>query len=193
MNFHLEELKSLIKIESNDVRMIGIYGLGGIGKTTIAKVVYNNISHQFESRIFLENVREKSKDHSSLLQLLKELLNGVVTGKTKEISSVDEGIHVIRNRFHSKKVLLILDDVDNLKQLKFLAGEHGWFGLGSRIIITSRDQQCLNVHEVDASYKVEVLNYKESIQLFCQHAFKQNIPKSDVWKVALFVKHELMK
>ena len=86
---------------------------------------------------------------------------------------------MIRNRFHSKKVLLILDDVDNLKQLKFLAGEHGWFGPGSRIIITSRDQQCLNVHEVDASYEVEALNYKESIQLFCQHAFKQNIPKSD--------------
>ncbi|XP_034680298.1 disease resistance protein RPV1-like [Vitis riparia] len=179
MNFHLEELKSLIKLESNEVRMIGIYGLGGIGKTTIAKAVYNNISHQFESRIFLENVRERSKDFSSLLQLLKEVLNGVVKGKNKKISSVHEGINVIRNRFHSKKVLLILDDVDNLKQLKFLAGERGWFGPGSRIIITSRDQQCLNVHEVDASYEVEALNYKESIQLFCQHAFKQNIPKSD--------------
>ena len=179
MNFHLEELKSLIKLESNDVRMIGIYGLGGIGKTTIAKAVYNNISHQFESRIFLENVRERSKDFSSLLQLQKELLNSVVMGKNKKISSVHEGINVIRNRFHSKKVLLILDDVDNLKQLKFLAGEHGWFGPGSRIIITSRDQQCLNVHEVDASYEVKALNYKKSIQLFCQHAFKQNIPKSD--------------
>ncbi|KAL6326305.1 hypothetical protein AAG906_005499 [Vitis piasezkii] len=179
MNFHLEKLKSLIKIESNDVRMIGIYGLGGIGKTTIAKVVYNNISHQFESRIFLENVRERSKDYSSLLQLQKELLNGVMKGKNKKISNVHEGINVIRNRFHSKKVLLILDDVDNLKQLQFLAGEHGWFGPRSRIIITSRDQHCLNVHGVDASYKVEALSYKESIQLFCQHAFKQNIPKSD--------------
>ncbi|KAL6326214.1 hypothetical protein AAG906_001609 [Vitis piasezkii] len=159
MNFHLEKLKSLIKIESNDVRMIGIYGLGGIGKTTIAKVVYNNISHQFESRIFLENVRERSKDYSSLLQLQKNFL--------------------MVNRFHSKKVLLILDDIDNLKQLQFLAGEHGWFGPRSRIIITSRDQHCLNVHGVDASYKVEALSYKESIQLFCQHAFKQNIPKSD--------------
>eukprot|EP00261_Vitis_vinifera_P038522 XP_019079765.1 PREDICTED: TMV resistance protein N-like [Vitis vinifera] len=179
MNFHLEKLKSLIKIESNDVRMIGIYGLGGIGKTTIAKVVYNNISHQFESRIFLENVRERSKDYSSLLQLQKELLNGVMKGKNKKISNVHEGINVIRNRFHSKKVLLILDDVDNLKQLQFLAGEHSWFGPRSRIIITSRDQHCLNVHGVDASYKVEALSYKESIQLFCQHAFKQNIPKSD--------------
>ena len=179
MNFHLEELKSLIKIESNDVRMIGIYGLGGIGKTTIAKVVYNNISHQFESRIFLENVRERSKDYSSRLKLQQELLNGVMKGKNKKISNVHEGINVIRNRFHSKKVLLILDDVDNLEQLEFLAGGHSWFGPGSRIIITSRDQHCLNVHGVDASYKVEALNYKASIQLFCQHAFKQNIPQSD--------------
>ncbi|RVW58565.1 Protein suppressor of npr1-1, constitutive 1 [Vitis vinifera] len=76
-------------------------------------------------------------------------------------------------------VLLILDDVDNLEQLEFLAGGHSWFGPGSRIIITSRDQHCLNVHGVDASYKVEALNYKASIQLLCQHAFKQNIPQSD--------------
>ena len=179
MNFHLEELKSLIKLESNEVRMIGIYGLGGIGKTTIAKVVYNNISHQFESRIFLENVRERSKDYSSRLKLQQELLNGVMKRKNKKISNVHEGINVIRNRFHSKKVLLILDDVDNLEQLEFLAGGHSWFGPGSRIIITSRDQHCLNVHGVDASYKVEALNYKASIQLFCQHAFKQNIPQSD--------------
>ena len=39
MDSHLEELRSLKKIESNDVRMIGIHGLGGIGKTTVSKVV----------------------------------------------------------------------------------------------------------------------------------------------------------
>ncbi|KAL6327245.1 hypothetical protein AAG906_016672 [Vitis piasezkii] len=132
---------------SNDVRMIGIYGLGGIGKTTIAKVVYNNISHQFESRIFLENVRERSNDYSSLLKLQQELLNGVMREKIKN-----------KNRFHSKRFFLFLM---------------------IRIIITSRNQHCLRVHGVDAPYKVEALSYKESIQLFCQHAFKQNIPKSD--------------
>ncbi|KAL6316239.1 hypothetical protein AAG906_017786 [Vitis piasezkii] len=179
MNFHLEELKSLIKIESNDVRMIGIYGLGGIGKTTIAKVVYNNISHQFESRIFLENVRERSKDHSSLLQLQKELLNGVMKGKYLKISNIHEGVNVIRNRFLSKRVLLILDDVDKSEQLQFLVGEHGWFGPRSRIIITSRDQHLLEEYEMDASYEVKVLDYKESMQLFCLHAFKQNILRKD--------------
>ena len=58
MNSHLEYLKSLINLKSNDVRMIGIYGLGGIGKTTIFKVVYKNIFNLFESNIFLEKVRK---------------------------------------------------------------------------------------------------------------------------------------
>ena len=42
----------------NDVRMVGIHGLGGIGKTTIAKVVYNRIFEKFEESCFLKNVRE---------------------------------------------------------------------------------------------------------------------------------------
>ena len=120
MNFHLEKLKSLINIESNDVRMIGIYGLGGIGKTTISKVVYNNIFHLFESSIFIANVRERSQSHSSQLELQKELLSGIIKGKNLEINN----IHVIRQRLCSKKVLLILDDVDKSEQLEFLAGKH---------------------------------------------------------------------
>ncbi|XP_034675171.1 disease resistance protein RPV1-like [Vitis riparia] len=180
MNFHLEKLKSLIKIESNDVRMIGIYGLGGIGKTTISKVVYNNIFHLFESSIFLSNVRERSQDYPSRLQLQKELLNSVIKGKNMEINNIHEGINVIKQRLRSKRVLLILDDVDKLEQLEFLAGERGWFGLRSRIIITTRDQHLLKEHEVDVPpYEVKELDYEESLQLFCQHAFKQNTPKKD--------------
>ena len=39
MNLLLEKLKSLIEVESNDVRMVGIYGIGGIGKTTMSKAI----------------------------------------------------------------------------------------------------------------------------------------------------------
>ncbi|KAJ9707363.1 hypothetical protein PVL29_002389 [Vitis rotundifolia] len=159
--------------------MIGIYGLGGIGKTTISRVVYNDIFHLFQSSIFIENVRERSQDYPNRLQLQKELLNGVTKGKNLEINSIHEGINLIKQRLCSKKVLLILDDVDKLEQLDFLAGKHDWFGPRSRIIITTRDQQLLRVHKVDVSYEVKELDYKESIQLFCQHAFKQNILEKD--------------
>ena len=56
-------------MESNDVFMVGICGFGGIGKTTISKVVYNRIAHRFEGSCFLENVRERSKINGDIIQL----------------------------------------------------------------------------------------------------------------------------
>ncbi len=38
---HVEAIKLLLNIESHDVHMVGIYGLGGVGKTTIARAIYN--------------------------------------------------------------------------------------------------------------------------------------------------------
>ena len=41
INSRVEAIKLLLDIDSNDVCMTGIYGLGGVGKTTIAKAIYN--------------------------------------------------------------------------------------------------------------------------------------------------------
>ena len=43
---------------------------------------------------------------------------------------------MIKDRLCFKKVLLMLDDVDDLNELEALAGDHNWFGSGSRIIIS---------------------------------------------------------
>ena len=115
MNLLLEKLKSLIEVESNDVRMVGIYGIGGIGKTTMSKAIYNEILTKFEGISFLENVREKSKDDSSLVQSQQQLNNSILKRKNPTISNGHEGIHVIRKRLQTKRLLVVLDDVDKLK------------------------------------------------------------------------------
>ena len=71
-----------------------------------------------------------------------------------------------------KKVLLVLDDVNHLNQLENLAGEHHWFGLGSRIIITTRDEHVLVAHRVHKIHRPKGLNNVDALTFFCLKAFK---------------------
>ncbi|KAL6315719.1 hypothetical protein AAG906_006581 [Vitis piasezkii] len=179
MDFHLEKLKSLMNIELNEVRVVGIYGIGGIGKTTIAKAVYNDISYQFDGSSFLNNVRERSKDNA--LQLQQELLHGILKGKSPKVSNMDEGIQMIKRSLSSKRVLVVFDDVDDLMQIENLAEEHSWFGPRSRIIITTRHKHFLTQYGVKESYEVPKLHDAEAIKLFSWWAFKQNLP-NEIYK-----------
>ncbi|KAJ0816746.1 putative P-loop containing nucleoside triphosphate hydrolase [Helianthus annuus] len=75
-----------------------------------------------------------------------------------------------------RNALIILDDVNNIDQLEALAGSHEWFGNGSRIIITTRDEHLLNTHKVDQVYPVKLLSNDEAIQLFSRHAYNEKDP-----------------
>ncbi|KAH1197750.1 TMV resistance protein N [Glycine max] len=116
------------------VSMVGIYGVGGIGLC------------------YLANIKESSSNHD-LAQLQETLLDEILGEKDIKVGDVNRGIPIIKRRLHRKKVLLILDDVNKLKQLKVLAGGHDWFGSGSKVIITTRDKHLLNTHGVEKSYE----------------------------------------
>ncbi|CAJ2666379.1 unnamed protein product [Trifolium pratense] len=148
--------------------MVGIHG---IGKTTVARAVYNFIADQFEGLCFLENVRENSIKHG-LVHLQETLLYDILGKKDIKLGSVYKGIPVIKHRLHRKKVLLVLDDVDKLDQLRAIVGESSWFGLGSRVIITTRDKHLLTSHGVGKTYEVDGLNMNEALELICWNAFK---------------------
>jgi len=60
---------------------------------------------------------------------------------------------------------LLLDDVDKEEQLKALAGSVDWFGPGSRVIITTRDQRLLTCHGVKKTYEVKGLNDLDAFDL----------------------------
>ncbi|XP_042960982.1 disease resistance protein RPV1-like [Carya illinoinensis] len=174
----VQHVYSLLSIGENDiVHMVGIFGVGGIGKTTIAKAIYNIISSKFEGSCFLKNIRETSKSEYGLVQLQETLLSNILGASSVcNIGHVDRGINVIKNKLCYKRVLLILDDVDDWEQLKALARNRDWFGSGSRIIITTRDKNLLSNYEVDATYEVEELNHYEALELFSLCAFKRKKP-----------------
>ncbi|XP_023537666.1 disease resistance protein RPS6-like isoform X3 [Cucurbita pepo subsp. pepo] len=160
------------------VYMVGIYGIGGIGKTTLAKALYNKIAHQFEACCFLSKVREASKQFNGLVQLQETLLHEILKEDLK-VGNLDKGINIIRYRLRSKKVLIALDDVDKLEQLEALVGAHDWFGIGSMIIVTTRNNHLISTHEFDQKHGIRVMNHDHALELFSWHAFKKSHPPSN--------------
>ncbi|XP_045829222.1 TMV resistance protein N-like isoform X2 [Trifolium pratense] len=185
LDSRFEQLKSLIDIDSDDsVCMLGICGGGGLGKTTFAMDIYNKIRHRFEAGSFLSNVREKSNGSTSGLgDLQRTLLSEMGVETQTMMGSTFRGSSEIKRRLSHKRVLLVLDDVDSVKQLETLAGGHDWFGFGSRIIITTRDADVLHKHDVK-TYKLEELNYHESIELFCWYAFNMSKPAENFGNIS---------
>ncbi|KAL0552565.1 hypothetical protein IC582_011682 [Cucumis melo] len=162
------------------ITMVGLYGIGGMGKTTLAKALYNKIANDFEGCCFLANVREASNRYRGLVELQKELLREVLMDDSIKVSNVDIGISIIRDRLCSKKILLILDDVDTREQLEALAGGHDWFGPGSMVIATTRNMPLLSSHGIFNKFKeVNGLNAIEGLELFSWHAFRNSDPSSD--------------
>ncbi|KAM7477573.1 hypothetical protein LguiA_025786 [Lonicera macranthoides] len=178
MKSRINEVTLLLGEESDVVRTIGIWGMTGIGKSTLARAIYGQINHQFEVAYFLDEVGEASKK-DGLKSLQRCLLSKILGVKDLPIANDMDGIALMKTRLRFRRVLLVLDDVDSLEQLKALVGSHEWFGPGSRIIITTTDRKLLNAHNVDQIHEASLLDYVGAIKLFRWKAFNDMSPAKE--------------
>nr|AXU93661.1 RPP4/RPP5-like protein [Arabidopsis thaliana] len=98
-----------------------------------------------------------------------------------------EHFGVVEQRLNHKKVLILLDDVDNLGFLKTLVGKAEWFGSGSRIIVITQDRQLLKAHEIDLVYEVKLPSQGLALQMISQYAFGKDSPPDDFKALAFEV------
>ncbi|XP_010468506.1 PREDICTED: disease resistance protein LAZ5-like [Camelina sativa] len=166
----VEALEKLLSChELGSVRVIGIVGMAGIGKSALADCLYGRLRGQFDGSCFLSKISE-NLGRSGLEYLLEKLLSTLLNERNLEIGAPETAHAKFESRLKSKKLLIVLDDVNHEKQVRDLMGHRKWYRGGSRIIITTRD--CKLVETIQGrKYVLPRLNDREALKLFSSNAF----------------------
>ncbi|CAM6120066.1 unnamed protein product [Calypogeia fissa] len=163
----LEQRAYKVQEKLRSAEIVGIVGVGGIGKSTIAMQVFNNISEDFKYTCFIKNVKGvQNLDENDGLKLRNQFR---FYGRQVEATKMEW------SHLQNEKTLLVMDDVNSVAQLKILPTMHQ-LGNGSRLIITGRDTSILNIYQSNHQceyYDVECLEDAEAEKLFEHFAFGQ--------------------
>ncbi|KAG7611601.1 AAA+ ATPase domain [Arabidopsis suecica] len=179
---HIAEMNILLHFESKEVRMVGICGPSGIGKTTIARVLFNRLSSRFRCNVFIDRAfLLKSMEHYSganlddynmMLHLQGIFLSEILGTRDIKINHLGAVGEMLKNH----KVLIFIDDLENQVVLDTLAGHTNWFGCGSRIVVITKHKHLLEAHRIGHIYEVPLPSDPLALQILCQYAFRQNYP-----------------
>ena len=178
---------------SHKIDILTILGMGGIGKTSLAKYVYALHSHEFDTSSFIEDISRRCDEKSNgMLDVQKKLLEDISKPSSIQVHDVSTYTSMIENAVAREKVFLVLDDIGSLDQLDALLGRKG-FHPESKIIVTTKDgwltESCelfklkgkLLAHE---KHFLKGLIEIESQKLLCFHAFMCNDPKAGFKEVS---------
>ncbi|KAJ0967833.1 hypothetical protein J5N97_024750 [Dioscorea zingiberensis] len=172
-----EIVQSLIDDRHFDenVTVFSIVGMGGLGKTTLAQLVYNDsrVERCFEPRMWV-----CVSDDFDCVKLARAVIESA-TGKQCDLTNLELLQQKLRQVLDMKKYLLVLDDVwnedkekwDMLRVLLTCGRE------GSRVVVTTRNENCSNVMNAQVTHHLQCLSEENTWVLFEQHAFERGAPQ----------------
>lgn len=168
-----EDVEKVVKmlLESNtDVRVISIIGIGGIGKTTVAQLAYNDerVKKHFDLKIWISLYGDFNPR-----KIMSEMLDYAAKGKYYSMSQMGLLQSQLRKALYGKRYLLVLDDVwnedpDEWDKVKNLLGDGT---NGNKVIVTSRSGKVASIMSSSPAYHLEALSEDDCWTLFKQRAF----------------------
>ena len=140
----VQDINSWLQDGSHGVVIALLYGIGGVGKTAIAKSVYNQNFYKFQGKSFLSKFRSKD-----IVFLHRQLLSNILKKTIDEINNEDEGIPKIKDALCCRRTLIVLDDVDKKDQFNKIFGMQNWLCKGSKIIVTTRNKGLFSANDIE--------------------------------------------
>lgn len=160
-------------LDNESVSVLPIVGLGGMGKTTLAKLVYSDgrVVKQFDIRKWV-----CISEEFELGKVIKEILKSANVPGCDSLP-LDQLQRCLQEKLDSQKYLLILDDVWNENCVKWVNMKNLLMKgkSGSKIVITTRNQSVASiVNTTDRSIKLQGLSRKECLSIFLKWAFSSS-------------------
>ncbi|WJX45146.1 hypothetical protein P8452_32047 [Trifolium repens] len=158
-------INRLIEGDSRRLNVLSVIGMGGLGKTTLARKVYNSdeVKKHFNCRSSSNKIKKKGKKKH------KEAVNN--SQDTSSLSD-DELKKRLWEYLECKKYLLVLDDLWKIQDWDELKDAFPDGNRGSRILITSRLKDVASHTSRDPPYLLQFLNEEQSWELFSKKVFR---------------------
>ena len=152
------------------VSVVPIVGMGGVGKTTLAQMIYNDkrLESHFDMRIWV-----CVSDRFDVVGITRAILESITHSST-DSRNLESLQNQLKNKLNGKRYFLVLDDVWNEKPQNWDALKAPFRGgaQGSMIIVTTRSEDVASImRTTSSSHHLDVLSYEECCLLFAKHAF----------------------
>ncbi|KAK4269413.1 hypothetical protein QN277_022573 [Acacia crassicarpa] len=161
-------------IEEENVDIIGLYGMGGVGKTTLLKTINNELGKRMSGFNFvIWIVVSKEPNLDSIMDNIRKLV-GIGDDFWTDCSDQDQKAAKIYGVLKEKKFVLLLDDIWDQLDLKLVGVPHPK-DTKSKVLFTTRLENVCSKMQVQKKFKVEILTEKEALELFCMKVGEETL------------------